>query len=55
MAPETPNLYEVQKTYEALIDPTKKEDQDLNSKLAFDETRIFKTEFERQYYLASLK
>lgn len=47
MATETPNLFEVQKTFEALTP--------VSQNNTFDETRIFKTEFDRQMYLASLK
>ncbi|MDD2917262.1 MAG: hypothetical protein PHH70_05450 [Candidatus Gracilibacteria bacterium] len=50
------NLYTVQKTYEALIDPNSasKEEQAIEKDLKFDDTRIFKTEFDRQMYLVSL-
>lgn len=44
------NLYTVQKTYEALVAT----DADAAKKLAFDESRIFKTEYERQQYLVRL-
>lgn len=46
----TENLYTVQKLYEALVLPKTPEAE----KLAFDETRIFKNEYERQMYLVSL-
>lgn len=45
------NLFTVQKTYEALVTPDTPE----GKRLQFDETRIFKTEYERQMHLAGLK